>query len=161
MIINAQGQVVSPNYDPINAPGGIPIYCSDGNGEQSCSTVVGNPFFAQFVLNKVDPTLIAMTGGGHVFTGQDTLSGNQGIYATSIDISVTDLGPSHGVPTAVTYGTVNDTRAIAVGNDESRGAIWFSTTNTANSLVQLSSYSGNVPTGIVFDTRIQSRLFSS
>ena len=160
MIINAQGQVVSPNYDPINAPGGIPVYCSDGNGEQSCSTVVGNPFFAQFVLNKVDPTLIAMTGGGHVFTGQDTLSGNQGKNATSIDISVTDLGPTHGVPTAVTYGTVNDTKAIAVGNDENGGAIWFSANNTANSLIQLSSYSGNVPTGIVFDTRIQSRLFA-
>jgi autotransporter-associated beta strand protein len=161
MIINAQGQIVSPGYDPVNSPGGIPVYCSDGHGEQSCSTVVGNPFFAQFVLNKIDPTLIAMTGGGHVFTGQDSLTGNQGINATSIDISVTDLGPTHGVPTAVTYGTVNDTRAIAVGNDENGGAIWLSTTNSAtNPLMQLSNYSGDTPTGIVFDTRIQSRLFA-
>jgi autotransporter-associated beta strand protein len=121
---------------------------------------VGNPFFAQFVLNKVDPTLIAMTGGGHVFTGQDSLTGSQGVNATSIDIGLTDLGPTHGVPTAVTYGTVNDTRAIAIGNDQGGGAIWFSTTNTTNSLVQLSNYGGVAPTGIVFDTRIQSRLFA-
>ena len=162
LIVNAQGQVMSPGYDPINAPGGIPVYCSlNGSGEQYCSDIVSAPFFAQFVLNKVDPTLIAITGGGHVYTSSDSLSGTHGVDATSIDLALTDLGPTHGGTTAITYGTANDNRAIAVGNDEGGGAIWFSTTNTTNSLIQLSGYGGNAPTGIAFDTRIQSRLFAA
>jgi autotransporter-associated beta strand protein len=161
LIINAQGQVMSPGYDLVNAPGGIPVYCSlNGSGEQNCAGVVGGTFFAQFVLNKVDPTLIAIGGGGHVYTSQDSLSGTHGRNATSIDLALTDLGPTHGVPTAITYGTVNDNRAIAVGNGENGGAIWFSATNTTNSLIQLSTYGGNAPIGIVFDTRIQSRIFA-
>ena len=155
MIINAQGQTVSPLPDPYGNPGGVPITC---NGGQSCSVAAGatNTFSAQFVVNRIDPRLIAVTGGSDVFTTQDTLSGANGVNATAVDLTLTDLGTTGG-PSVVTYGTVNDTRAIAVG--AANGEVWFSTTNAAGSLTQLSSYSGATPTGIVFDTRIQSRIF--
>ena len=158
MIINKQGQMVSPLPDPVNNPGGIPVTC---NGGQFCADVVGanNTFSALFVLNRIDPRLIAITGATDVYTTQDTLSGANGVNATSIDLTLTDLGTTGG-PSVVTYGTVNDTRAIAVGAaGPSGGQVWFSTTNSAGSLTQLTNYSGDTPTGIVFDNRIQSRIF--
>lgn len=155
MIINKQGQMVSPLPDPFNNPGGIPITC---NGGHFCANVVGanNTFSAQLVLNRIDPRLIAITGATDVFTTQDSLSGANGVNATSIDLSLTDLGATGG-PSAVTYGTVNDTRAIAIG--AAGGQVWFSTTNSAGSLTQLTNYGGETPTGIVFDNRIQTRIF--
>ncbi len=158
MIINKQGQMLSPLPDPYGNPGGIPVTC---NGGQFCADVVNanNTFSAQFVLNRIDPRLIAITGATDVYTTQDPLTGANGVSATSIDLTLTDLGTTGG-PSVVTYGTVNDLRAIAVGaSGNSGGEVWFSTTNAANSLTQLSNYAGATPTGIVFDTRIQSRIF--
>ncbi len=140
MIINAQGQVVSPGTDPINSPGGIPVYCSlNGSGAQDCGDLVNATFYSKFVLNKIDPTLIALTGSGHVYTTSDSLSGTHDYNATSIDLALTDLGPTHDPATAITYGTVNDTRAIAVGNALNGGATpptarqvrWFSSPTIA------------------------------
>jgi autotransporter-associated beta strand protein len=155
MIVNKQGQMVSPLPDPVNNPGGIPITC---NGGQACSDVINSnqTFSALLALNKIDPTLMAISGATDVFTTQDTLAGANGVNANSIDLSLTNLGTSGGA-TAITYGTVNDTRAIAVG--ASTGQVWFSPNNAAGSLTQLSNYAGDTPTGIVFDTRIQSRIF--
>jgi autotransporter-associated beta strand protein len=115
MIVNAQGQVVSPFPDPVNNPGGVPVTC---NGGQDCSTVThaGGNFSAPFVLNKIDPSLIAIGGTTDVFVGRDSLSGSNGVNATSVDLSLTNLGTTPG-PTIIAYGTVNDTRAIAVGAD--------------------------------------------
>ncbi len=156
IVVNAQGQPVGP-YDPVNSANGTPIFC---NG-QSCDAFIagsgpnqGTPFSAPFVLNKVNPTLIAIGGYSDVFTTQNSLSNVT--TATSIDLTLTDLGTTGG-PSVITYGTVNDIRAIAVGADG--GQVWFSTTNTAGSLTQLTNYAGDTPTGIVFDTRIQNRLF--
>ncbi|WP_426406920.1 autotransporter domain-containing protein [Bradyrhizobium ganzhouense] len=156
MIINKQGQMVSPLPDPYGNPGGVPVTC---NGGQSCGDVAGanNSFLARFVVNRIDPRLIAVVGGTDVFTTQDTLSGANGVNATSVDLTLTDLGTMSATASIVTYGTLNDTRAIAVG--AGNGEVWFSTTNAAGSLTQLSNYSGNTPTSIVFDTRIQSRIF--
>ena len=159
MIINKQGQMVSPLPDPFNNPGGVPITC---NGGQFCADVVSanGTFSAQFVLNRIDPRLIAITGATDVFTTRDSLSGANGVSATSIDLTLTDLGTTDG-PSVVTYGTVNDTRAIAVGaaGTSSGGEVWFSASNSAGSLTQLTNYSGDTPSGIVFDNRIQSRIF--
>ena len=158
MIVNAQGQLVSPFPDPVNNPGGIPVTC---NGGQFCPDVVNanNTFSALFVLNKIDPTLIAISGATDVYTTQDTLTGGRGVNATTIDLTLTDIGTTGGA-SVISYGTVNDTRAIAVGAaGTSGGQVWFSATNAAGSLTQLTNYAGDTPTGIVFDTRIQSRIF--
>ena len=163
MIVNAQGQVVSPSPDPVNNPGGVPITCNSG---RDCTNVThaGSNFSAPFVLNKIDPALIAMGGDTDVFVGRDTLSGSNGVGASSVDLRLKDLGTTAG-PSVITYGTTNDTRAIAVGASAGGvgtggpGQVWFSTTNAAGSLNQLTSYAGDTPTSIVFDTRIQSRIF--
>jgi len=168
LIIDSQGRPVSPGYDPANAAGGIAVTCSTATlSRQDCGTINdandinGQGFSAQFVLNKIDPTLIAMTGISDVFTARDSLSGTgQGIGATSMNLFLTDLGNTNGAPSVVTYGTVNDTKAIAVGSFGDNGSIWFSPNNSANSLIELTSNLGTAPTGIVFDTRIQSRIFA-
>ena len=155
IIVNAQGQPVSP-YDPVGAAGGTPIYCNGQGCDSFTGATADSAFSAPFVLNKVNPTLIAIGGVTDVYTTQDTLSGANGVNAQYINLNLTDLGTT-AEPSVITYGTVNDNRAIAVG--ASTGQVWFSTNNTAGSLTQLTNYAGGTPTGIVFDTRIQSRLF--
>jgi hypothetical protein len=163
MIINAQGQVVSPFPDPTGNPGGVPVTCDGG---QDCATVThaGGNFSAPFVLNRIDPTLIAMGGTTDVFIGRDSLTGSNGVNASSVDLTLTNLGTTPG-PSAIAYGTANNINAIAVGaatggpNAGGPGQVWFSTTNTAGSLTQLTNYAGDTPNAIVFDTRSQSRLF--
>jgi len=165
MIVNAQGQIVSPYNEVNNAPGTF-ITC---NGGQDCSSVVGaastptssGSFSAPLVLNRIDPSLIAIGGLTDVYTTQDPLRVN----AHSIDLTLTDLGSADG-PAVITYGTVNDKLAIAVGAGANGvasggpGEVWFSSnSNNAGSLHKLGQYAGDVPTGIVFDNRIQSRLF--
>ncbi|MGA3307743.1 MAG: autotransporter domain-containing protein [Xanthobacteraceae bacterium] len=159
MIVNAQGQVVSPFPDPVNNPGGVPITC---NGGQDCTEVThaNNTFSAPLVLNKIDPTRIAIGGSTDVYVTQDSLSGPNGVNATSVDLHLTDLGTTAG-PSVITYGTVANTQAIAVGAGPggAGGQVWFSANNTAGSLTRLTDYAGYTPTSIVFDTRIQSRIF--
>jgi autotransporter-associated beta strand protein len=164
LIVNALGQALPPGNDPVNSPGGVPVTCSLGTQlKQDCGTLVGaaNAFSAQFVLNTIDPTQIALTGGTHAYVTQDTLSGAQGVHKTSIDLTLTDLGPTHGVPNAVSYGTMDNQSAIAVGSGGDMGSIWLSTTGAAGSLVEVASNLGALPTGVVFDTRAQSQIYAA
>ena len=165
LIVNAQGVPQSPGFDPVNAPGGVPIVCTYGAFTRtSCDTVVDvaqtptsdGVFFSQFVLNKVDPTRIAITGLTDVFVAQDTLNSVQ--TATTVNLNLTDIGTTSGTPIAVAYGTQNNHRAIAVGSDD--GTIWISQSSATNSLSQ-TNYNGGAPTGMVFDNRVASGLFAA
>lgn len=165
LIVNAQGQVVAPQpYDPVNNPGGVPIYCTDAThiSASFCADLVNanSTFSASFTLNRINPSLIAIGGATDVYTTQDTLSGGNGINASSVNLFLTDLGTTGG-PSVISYGTVNDIHAIAVGAGVNTGVgeVWFSATNTAGSLTQLTNYAGGTPTGIVFDNRSEERLF--
>ena len=171
LIINSQGQVVEPQpYDPINTPNGIAITCSLGLlvnrdcGHLTNATSASgnfNAFSAQFVLNTIDPTLIAMTGGTHAYVTQDPLA--QNVAATSIDLTLTDLGPTHGLPNAVSYGTRDNLYAVAIASGGDNGSIWLSTTSGTGSLVEVASQLGTAQAGVfvVFDTRTQSRIFAA
>jgi hypothetical protein len=70
-----------------------------------CTNVAGDSFFSPWVNNRVDPTRMAL-GGTHVFVTQDTLTGAQGPAATTVDLTLTDLG-STGTETVtrIAYGT--------------------------------------------------------
>jgi autotransporter-associated beta strand protein len=165
LIINAQGQVVAPlPYDPVNSPGGVSVYCTDATHMSAafCADLVNanSTFSAQFVLNRINPSLIAISGATDIYTTQDTLSGSNGINASSVNLFLTDLGTTGG-PSVISYGTANDIRAIAVGAGVNTGVgeVWFSANNTAGSLTQLTNYIGGTPTGIVFDNRTEERIF--
>jgi autotransporter-associated beta strand protein len=159
MIINAQGQPVSPIPDPVNSPGGIPVTCGGG------ATCASSSFLAPFVLNRNDPTMIALAGAHEVDVTRDSLMGaTNGVNAKSVDLSLTELGSTPG-PSVIAYGTADNAQAIAVGASVNGvanggpGLVYYDTTNTAGSLTKLSNYNGEVPTSIVFDYRSQSRLF--
>jgi autotransporter-associated beta strand protein len=165
LVINAQGVPQSPGYDPVNAPGGVAVVCTYGAfNRTSCDTVVGvaqtptsnGVFFSQFVLNKVDPTRIAITGLTDVFVAQDALSNVR--TASTVNLDLTDIGTTSGTPIAVAYGTQNNHRAIAVGSDDR--TIWISQSSGTNSLSQ-TNYAGGAPTGMVFDNRVASGLFAA
>ena len=158
MIVNAQGQIVSP-YDPVNNAAGTYITC---NGGHDCNFQVfgGQTFSALFVLNRIDPTLIAMSGRSDVYTTQDTLSGANGVNSNVIDLTLTDIGTTGAAPSVITYGTLDNTHAIAVGSSVSSsstsGQVWFS---PGGPLTNLTNYGGGTPTGLVFDNRSEDRLF--
>ena len=165
LIINAQGQVVAPQpYDPVNNPGGVPVYCTTAGHTSAayCADLVNanSTFSALFVLNRIDPSLIAISGATDVYTTQDTLSGGNGVNASSVNLFLTDLGTTGGA-SVISYGTTNDIRAIAVGAGVNTGVgeVWFSANNTAGSLTQLTNYAGGTPTGIMFDNRSEQRIF--
>ena len=150
MIINAQGQVVSPFPDPTGDPGGVPVTCDGGQDCATLPTPVRN-FSAPFVLNRIDPTLIAIGRHHRCLHWQR--------FAHWLQRREREFGRSYphqfghdAGPSAIAYGTANNTNAIAVGaatggpNAGGPGQVWFSTTNTAGSLTQLTNYAGDTPT---------------
>jgi autotransporter-associated beta strand protein len=150
LILDSQGSRVSPG----TAANGVPITC---NGGHNCANpvhgVVGQFFSSPFVLNKVDPTRIALAGG-HVYVTTDTAPAN----ATSVDLNLLDLGATHGDVYALAYGTTDNPNVVLTGNNNVNG-LWLSTTATANSMAPIHGFAGQVPTSVVFDQRSQNRFY--
>jgi len=158
MIINSQGLAVSPFPDPTN-PGGVPITC---NGKD-CGTVTNANFSSPFVLNRIDPTGIAIGGGSDVFVTQDPLTDAAGVNATSVNLSLVNVGVTGG-PSVIAYGTRDNTKALLVGGANAAlfgpiGGVWRSSTAARGSLAQLTNYPGLTPTDVVYDPRAQARFF--
>src|SRR5262249_19738343 len=152
LIIDAQGKAVSP-FDP-NIPSGINITC---NGGQSCSSqVVGTHFSSPFVLNRIDPTRIAI-GGTSVYVTTDTLMGANDRHAQSIDLTLTNVGDAGANVGVIAYGAQDNGNALVVGaGPGGPGKGLRSITATAGSLENLATYTaagGLTPTGILFDAR--------
>ncbi|HXD46994.1 MAG TPA: autotransporter domain-containing protein [Pseudolabrys sp.] len=148
IILNSSGQIVSPNTT------GTYGYGAYVNFDR---TVVGQWFSSPLVLNKVDPTRIAVAGSA-VYVTQDTLTGANDPSADTVNLSLTRLGTT-GAGAQVTklaYGTVDNPDVLVAG---STSGLWLSTTAAANSLVNLPAYAGAATTGIVFDARSQNRFF--
>ena len=172
LIVGADGAVIQPQpYDPVNSPGGVPIRCMDAANPTPtpCDEVVhagpSDAFSALFVLNRIDPNLIAISGLTNVFTTQDTLSGTNGPSANVVKLFLTDLGGvGGGVPGVISYGAADNTQAIVVGapgnpsNLSANGSVWFSS-SPANALTQLTGYTGDSPSGIVFDNRSSAHIY--
>jgi autotransporter-associated beta strand protein len=164
LIINTRGQVVGPRE-------GASIEC---NGE-TCEKFTKADFSAPFVLNRIDPTRIAIGGGTDVYVTTDPLTAIR--RTKTVDLNLIDVGTTAG-PSVISYGTADNPNALAVGagpvlaqpetdpnaspassKTSAQGEVWFTPTSTAGSLTQLTKYAGGTPTGIVFDTRNQSRIF--
>ena len=123
------------------------------------TAVAGTSFGSPWVNNRVDPTRMAFGGDG-VFVTQDTLTGAQGPAATTVDLTLTDLGSTGGASvTKIAYGTRDNPNMLVAGVV---GGLWQSTTATAGSLVSVPTYTaagGLTPTGMVLDPRSQLRYF--
>ena len=129
--------------DPGAAANGVPVTCNGGN---DCETqVTGQWFYSPFVLNRVNPTRVALAGG-HVYVATDTAPAN----APSVDLMLTDLGPTGGSVSALAYGTRDNPNVILAGNNNGvapvNGALYLSTTGTPGSIAQVPGYTtGQIP----------------
>ena len=108
--------------------------------------------------------------GKHVHVTQDSLTGAQAPTASTVNLSLTDLGStgSNAGVTALAYGTSDNNNVLLAGvapngyEGGGPGQLWISTTAAANSLVVLPAFTGlNAfsPTSIVFDQRSQNRFY--
>jgi outer membrane autotransporter protein len=145
VIVNNQGAVVS----------NLPVTCNS----MDCDSLVpstGSGNAISFVLNRVNQSLIAIGGQG-VYITQDTASAG----ATSVNFNLTPVaGPTTGNVSALAYGTPNNPNALLAGvailssdgMPQGPQQLWFSP-NVANgvSLSQLTNYSAQAPTSVVFD----------
>ena len=107
----------------------------------------GLPFSSLFVLNRVDPTKIAIgTNFTYVTTDAQIISGVANI--------LTNVGSdtSTGGVTALSYGASDNVNALLVGVNGASPAtsLYFSSTSASGSLAALSSYAGAAPTSVVF-----------
>ncbi len=116
------------------------------------------PLSTPFVLNSIDPTLMAI-GGNKVYISQDTLTGADapGPNSTGVTLNLTNLGGNGKSTYALAYGTKDNTNALLAGLSD--GSLWMSTSNAAGSLSPLNNYLGNIATSLAFDLRTQQRFF--
>ncbi|MEW6639061.1 MAG: autotransporter domain-containing protein [Pseudomonadota bacterium] len=148
LIINAQGQAVSPD---VGNPGGVVVTCNGGN---DCGTSVSANFSSPLVLNRIDPTMIAIGGGGGVYVTSDPLTAAS-VAATSVDLTLSAAG---GVsPSTLAYGARDNVHALLAGGTDS--SVWLSTAAGTPALARLTNYAGVIPTGVSFDLRTQQRFF--
>ncbi len=119
-------------------------------------------FTTPFVLNKIDPSLIAV-GAGNVYVTQDTLQ-NLNTSQSYITLNLTDVG-SIGTSTFdpvqnLAYGTQDNTGALLASGDQTT-PLWLSTASTpaAGTLNPVTSYTGLMPTSLTFDLRTEQRFY--
>jgi autotransporter-associated beta strand protein len=148
IILNSSGQIVSPNTT------GTYGYGAYVNFDRS---VAGAWFSSPLVLNKEDPTRIAVAGSA-VYVTQDTLMGANDPSADTVNLSLTRVGTtgSGEQVTKLGYGTADNPNALIAS---STSGLWLSTTAAANSLVNLPAYAGNAATALTFDTRFQNYFY--
>ena len=160
LIIGSNGQQISPG-DPNVSPNGVLIQCSlagSGKYDYCQNTVAGASanFTSPFVLNRVDPTLIALAGTT-LYTTQD----NSPADSESVNFvlkTVGTSGSSNVYFTSIIYGTTKDPNLILTGTNGSDNNLFFSTTSTPG-LTPVSSYKGQQPTSLVFDQRFDNRFY--
>ena len=145
-VFDAQANVVGP-------AGGAQVLCNGG----SCGAIPGLVFNAPFILNKIDPSRIAI-GGDQVYITQD-LTGANGTAATTVNLTLTGLTAFGGPIAKIAYGTNDNANAILAA--DLGGTLALSTTATAGSFNALGAYTGGVATSLVFDNRTQNRFFAT
>ena len=150
-VLDSNGNLVSPP-GPSYATG-APVYCDFND----CSSeVYGASFLSPFVLNKVDPSRIAL-GGIDLYVTRDTLTGAQDPSAPSVNLTLTDLGSALAAILAIAYGARDNIDAIVAGTRANQ--VYFSASGAPGSLSPLPAYAGAIPTSLVFDARFSQRFF--
>ncbi len=169
LVVDANGRIVDksflldgptakkPEWNFVNVDATHTDFTEDGDPDSDAGPSPGKqlPFSSKFVLNRNDPTRIAI-GTNYLYVTTDALvtSGS-----TSPLTNVGDNDSLGGV-TALAYGTNDNVNALLAGANGAAGArLFYSTTAGAGSLQTLTNYAGDVPTGVVFDARSAARFF--
>ena len=177
LVFDGNGNQLSPATSGFGP--GTSINCSyDGSGN-GCNAYVPDPnipgqtvnnsaFSAPFVLNKTDPTKIAIApgyanfngvNGNIVYVGRDTSDAT----AQSVNLQMTGVGTidngstvlqlAYGMPSNNNQGTSTNPDALLAGVQTANfdGQLWFSPDVTQSPLSQLTAYTGLAPTAMVLD----------
>jgi autotransporter-associated beta strand protein len=149
--IDAQGRQVAVKSFAV--PEGFPTLNFEPDDDPTAFA-----FFVPLVLNRVDPTRIAI-GTRYVYVTQDVGASSDTLPLTNIGVS----GSKINQVTALAYGTNDNPNALLAGvqgdTTTSPGKLYLSTTSTPGSLQPLVSYAGGWPTGVVFDPRAYARFY--
>jgi outer membrane autotransporter protein len=143
-VVNAQGVILSQD----NLFSGVTAPTAKWNFQANDFDTTGAlPFFSQLVLNRNDPTKIAI-GTNYVYVTTDAQITN----GTSDVLTNVGGNTSPGTVQAIAYGAPDNGNALLVGVNGSSPAtsLYFSSTSTPNSLTALSNYAGAAPTSVVF-----------
>src|SRR5262249_41116054 len=176
VVFDATGKESSPASTSSFATG-EPINCSyngSGNGcnaANSAGTSNTSPFLVPVVLNRADPTMIAIApgfnqfnsvNGNFVYVAQDTAPES----ATSVNLQTTSVGQvaddsvvttlAYGIPARNNQGSSANPNALLAGvqRSDTKGEVWFSSDVGASPLVRLDAYAlsgGLPPTAMVLD----------
>ncbi|MGA7488588.1 MAG: autotransporter domain-containing protein [Xanthobacteraceae bacterium] len=184
MVFDANGNQISPNPDTSFALG-VPLNCSynpssgafagcNAWAPNSSAEIVNNsPFTVPFVLNRANPTMLAIAPGfqdfngvtgNNVYVAQDTTPAS----ASSVPLQTTSVGAvdddstvttlAYGIPAANNTGSSANPNALLAGVQASngKGELWFSSNvgTGGTPLVRLPAYAlagGLSPTAMVFD----------
>ena len=177
LVFDNNGNQLSPSTSGFGP--GTTINCSYNGSLGGCNANVPDPnnpgefdsnsaFSAPFVLNKTDPTLIAIApgyanfngvNGNKVYIGRDTSDES----AQSVDLQMTGVGTvgdgstvlqlAYGIPASNNQGNSANPNALLAGVQTASfgGQLWFSPDVTSSQLSQLTAYTGLAPTAMVFD----------
>jgi autotransporter-associated beta strand protein len=183
IIYNDSGTQISPNASATFALG-VPLLCSynPSSGDQAgcgawkmdgANIVSTSPFLAPIVLNRADPTMLAIAPGFQDFNG---VTGNN-VYvardmtdrsASSVPLQTSSVGTvdsdsrvttlAYGIPAANNSGSSANPNALLAGvkASDGKGELWFSSNvgTGGTPLVRLPAYAlagGLSPTSTVFD----------
>ncbi len=142
---------------------GTPVYNQSVMCNPSCDNLIpGDGYSLAFVLNRANPSLIAIggQGGTGIFVTQDTTPGGASGYTLNLTPAG---GPSTGNTSALAYGTPNNPYALLAGVsilnpvtfEVQSGQLWFSpnvpVAGAVTPLSQLTNYPGSAPSSVVFD----------
>ncbi|WP_421995843.1 autotransporter domain-containing protein [Reyranella sp.] len=111
------------------------------------------PFSSRLALNRIDPQRIAI-GTNYVYTTVDANGAAEELTLLNLGTP----GSQIGAVGALAFGTRDNDDAVLAG---STNGLYLSSTATAGSLVQLTQYTGDAPTSVVFDARAFQRFFAA
>ncbi|SEP48298.1 outer membrane autotransporter barrel domain-containing protein [Rhodospirillales bacterium URHD0017] len=125
---------------------------------EPCNILPGGclPSASKLVLNRVDPTMIAI-GTNYVYTTTDANAASDRLVLTTLGTPFATIPGGNNEITALAYGTNDNPNALIAGGNN--GRLFLSTTGAAGSL-QPTAYAGGTPTSIVFDNRAAARFFA-
>ncbi|MFO1159378.1 MAG: autotransporter domain-containing protein [Reyranellaceae bacterium] len=119
------------------------------------------PFGSRIILNRVDPTKMAV-GTNYIYTTTDGELINGTSPLTLVGKAVDTIDRFSTVNT-LAYGTEQDVGAILAGSSwgtvTTVGGVWLASRATDGKLVRAANYQGAAPTSVTFDARTSERFY--